>query len=83
MEGNVVYCPQNAMLILPRRMLKIFYQLCIWSMSVGNAAYNMTVYVDAIKTLGAHIVHLPFYSAPFFISLNLLASSIKSKVQLY
>ena len=34
MEGDVVYCSQNAMLVLPRKMLKILYQLCAWSTSV-------------------------------------------------
>ena len=50
MEGDVVYCSQNAMFVLPRKMLKILYQLCTWSTSVRN----VPVYVDAIKKLEAH-----------------------------
>jgi len=66
MEGDVVYFSQNAMFVLPRKMLKIFYQLCTWSTSVRNAVYITTVYVDAIKILGAHILYLPFHSVPMF-----------------
>jgi len=44
MEGDVVYCSQNAMFVLPRKMLKILYQLCTWSTSVRNAAYITPVY---------------------------------------
>ena len=59
MEGNVVYCPQNAMFVLPRKMLKILHHLCTL---VRNAVYITPVYVDAIKILGAHIAsYLPFY----------------------
>ena len=58
MEGDVVYCSQNAMFVLPRKMLKILYQLCTWSTLVRfrNAVYITPVYVDAIKILGAHIL---------------------------
>ena len=28
MEGDVVYCSQNAMFILPKKMFKFLYQLC-------------------------------------------------------
>ena len=66
MERDVVYCSQNALFVLPRKMLKILYQLCTWSMSVRNAVYITPVYVDAIKILGAHILCLPFYSVPLF-----------------
>ena len=59
----MVYCSQNAMLVLPKKILKILYQLCTWSTSVRNAVYIMPVYVDPIKILGAHIL---FYSVPLF-----------------
>ena len=49
MERDVVYCPQNVMFVLPRKMLKI--------LSVVHLEYVsqkfMPVYVDAIKILGA------------------------------
>jgi len=70
MEGDVVYCSQNAMFVLPKKMSKILYQLCTWSMSVRNAVYVMPVYVDAIKILGAHILFTVYHC---FTSLNLLA----------
>ena len=66
MEEDVVHCSQNAMFVLPRKMLKILYQLCIWSTSVRNVVYIMPVYVDTIKILGTHILCLPFYSVPLF-----------------
>jgi len=62
MERDVVNCPQNAMFVLPRKMLKILYQLWTGSASVRNEVYIMPVYVDA-KILGAHIIYL-FYSVP-------------------
>ena len=88
MKGDVVYCSQNAMLVLPRKMLKILYQLCTWSTSVRNAVYIYIyiyiyitpVYVDTIKILGAHISFKVYHC---FTSLNLLASNIKSQLQLY
>ena len=83
MEGDVVYCSQNAMFILPKKMLKILYQLCTWSTSVRNAIYIMPVCVDAIKKLEVHILYLPFYSVHCFTSLNLLAKNIKCTVKLY
>ena len=42
MEGDVVYCSQNAMFVL--------YQLCV---SVRNAVFITLMYVDT-KILGAH-----------------------------
>ena len=66
MEGDEVYCHQNAMFVLPKKMLKILYQLCTWNTSVRNAVYITPVYVDAIKILGAHVLYLPFYSVPLF-----------------
>ena len=65
------------MFILLRKMLKILYQLCT---SVRNVVYITAVYVDAIKILGAHMLYLPFYSVPFFTSLNLLAKILKAIV---
>ena len=65
MERDVVYCSQNTLFALPRKM-NILYQLCTWSMSFRNAVYIMPVYVDAIKILGAHILYLSFYSVPLF-----------------
>jgi len=68
-EGDVVYCSQNAMFILPRKMLKILYQLytsnAVYitpedSLSVVHLKCDsqecgiMQVYVDAIKNLEAH-----------------------------
>jgi len=80
MEGDVVYCSQNAMFVLPRKMLKILYQLYTWSTSVRNVVYIMPVHVDAIKILGAHLLYLPFYSVPLF---YLLPKNIECMVQLY
>jgi len=69
----MIYCPQNAMFVLPMKMLKILYQLCT---SVRNAVYVTPVYVDAIKILGAHILYLPFYSVPLFY----ITQSINKKI---
>ena len=80
MKGDVVYCSQNAMFFLRRKMLKILYQMCDWSTSVRNAVYITPVYVDAIKILGVHISFIAYHC---FTSLNLLANNIKSQLQLY
>jgi len=69
----------NALFVLPRKMLKILYQLCTWSTSVRNAVYIMPVYVDSIKILGAHILYLPFYSLPLFYITQSISKNIKSK----
>ena len=79
-ERDMVYCPQNAMFVLPS--LKILYQLCTRSTSVRNAVYITPVYADAIKILGAHILYLPFNSVPlFYITQSISKKNIKSKLQ--
>jgi len=80
MERDVVNCPQNAMFVLPRKMLKILYQLWTGSTSVRNEVYIMPVYVDAKNNTGS-TYNLPFLQCTIVV--YLLAKNIKSKLQLY
>jgi len=82
MEGDVVYCSQNALFILPRKMLKILYQLCTWSMSVRNAVYIMPVYMLTLSKYWEHIyiLYLPFYRIPLFYITQSISKNIKSTV---